>query len=165
MGDEDVWTFSTANVPIDQTVVVNLTEEAGNVTATVQRGPSGLVPLEPGVLYRTVVSTSENPMSFEIRITRTSDVPAAYLVGVSRSVSRTCEPSGEVTPKPGDTNCDGAVDALDALAIFQFDARLVLVIPCPSVAEAYLDGLLNALDGLLILQYDAGLVDQLLPGF
>jgi hypothetical protein len=65
---------------------------------------------------------------------------------------------------PGDANCDGVVNALDAAAVLQYGAGLVNTLPCLPNANASVSGAIDGLDALLILQYAAGLVASLPPG-
>ena len=64
---------------------------------------------------------------------------------------------------PGDANCDGIVNAIDAALVLQFSAGLLLGLPCPGNADANGDGIVNALDAALILQFAAGLIGEIGP--
>jgi hypothetical protein len=72
----------------------------------------------------------------------------------------------------GDTNCDGAVDALDALADLRFDAGLSVSLPggCPDPEDSVMvggndlawadtdcNGDVDSIDALRVLRHDAGL--------
>ena len=63
----------------------------------------------------------------------------------------------------GDTNCSGAVDAIDATFILQLWAALIDALPCPDAADADGDGQDSLLDAIVILQFAAGLLDSLPP--
>ena len=63
----------------------------------------------------------------------------------------------------GDVNCDGVVDAIDALWILWFTAGLIEDLPCPDNADVNGDGVINAVDAALILQFSAGLLSVLPP--
>jgi hypothetical protein len=73
-----------------------------------------------------------------------------------------------VTPAPtkhpikrkGDVNCDGKVDARDALMVLQMNAGLIDTLPCIQNADVNGDNRINSLDALLILQFEAGLIDH-----
>ena len=87
---------------------------------------------------------------------------ATPLPGATPTPTRTPRP--QVTPPQfvfGDANCDGLANALDALFVLQFYARLLLSLPCEQLAHADTNGVLNAVDAALILQFDAGILDQL----
>lgn len=64
----------------------------------------------------------------------------------------------------GDGNCDGYVNAIDALLILQYSAGLqgIPELPppliCPEQADVNSDGRINAVDAALVLQYAAGLI-------
>ena len=62
---------------------------------------------------------------------------------------------------PGDANCDGNMNSLDALAILQFSAGLIDSLPCPDEADVNGNGRVDSLDAALVLQFVAGLVDEL----
>jgi hypothetical protein len=86
--------------------------------------------------------------------------------GPTPTPTRTPTPGGPtVMPTTfGDVSCNGIVNPLDALLILQFDARLILALPCKELGHANLDGIVNALDAQLIIQYDAGLIPMLPVG-
>ncbi len=63
--------------------------------------------------------------------------------------------------QPGDANCDGRVDPLDAAFILQLVARLISSLPCPDGGDPSGDGVVDATDAALILQLSAGLIDVL----
>ena len=63
----------------------------------------------------------------------------------------------------GDTNCDGAVDPVDATFILQLWAALISALPCPDAADADGDGQDSLVDATIILQFSAGLLDSLPP--
>ena len=64
----------------------------------------------------------------------------------------------------GDGNCDGYVNAIDALLILQYSAGLQSVpelappLICPKQADVNGDGRITAVDAALVLQYTAGLI-------
>ena len=60
----------------------------------------------------------------------------------------------------GDVNDDGAVDALDALAILQLKAGFTDSLPNEESGDVDNDGELTARDALLLLQVSAGLIDE-----
>jgi hypothetical protein len=64
----------------------------------------------------------------------------------------------------GDSNCDGQVNAIDALLDLQKSAGLIDSLPCEENADVNGDGVVDALDALLVLQLDAGLIDSLPAG-
>lgn len=74
------------------------------------------------------------------------------------------------TPVPiacGDVNCDGSVNALDALGIIRFLVFATPVADCISKGWVNCDGKLNQIDALVILRYTGGLplnIPQGCPG-
>ncbi len=85
-------------------------------------------------------------------------VPTATPVPTSTPV-----PTATTAVAPGDANCDGTVDAVDAALILQFSAELLGSLPCAGVSDVNNDGVVNPLDAALILQFAAGLLDSLPP--
>lgn len=59
---------------------------------------------------------------------------------------------------PGDANCNGIANALDATLILQYTARLMPMLPCQAIANTNADGVVNAIDALLVLQHGADIL-------
>lgn len=72
-------------------------------------------------------------------------------------------PDWQPVRRVGNTNCQGGVDAVDAVLILQFSAGLLDVLPCADAADVDDDGIVNPLDAALILQFVAGLIGSLPP--
>ena len=66
-----------------------------------------------------------------------------------------CRPSE--SSQPGDVNCNGLVNSIDALLILQLESTPSVVLPCPDKADMNRDGAVNSIDAALILQYALGL--------
>jgi len=64
---------------------------------------------------------------------------------------------------PGDVNCDGIVNPIDATFILQLGAGLISSLPCPEKSDTNGDGRTDPLDAALVLQLAAGLIDSLEP--
>ncbi len=58
---------------------------------------------------------------------------------------------------PGDTDCNGVVNPIDAELILQYAAHTISSIPCPDDADFNHDGVVNPIDAALTLQKSAGL--------
>lgn len=72
------------------------------------------------------------------------------------------EPTPTPTPGkgdlPGDANCSGTVDAVDATLILQLSASLINDVPCPENGDVNKDGGIDSVDATLVLQQNAGLL-------
>jgi hypothetical protein len=64
---------------------------------------------------------------------------------------------------PGDVNCQGTVDAVDATIVLQYSAGFVDSVPCAANADVSADGRIDPIDAALILQYTAGIISGLPP--
>ena len=69
-----------------------------------------------------------------------------------------------VAAAPGDANCDGSTDPIDAAVVLQLEAAFVSALACEHAADVNWDDDVNALDAALILQFAAGLFESLAPG-
>jgi hypothetical protein len=156
---EDVWEFLTAGAPQEEFLGVFVTLKSGLVSFAVEEPGGALVPIELGREYRARVEGGSMP--YRVHVRGEGDGLSAYRVHVCRSVPEPCVYNDDVTPKPGDTSCDGQVDSRDAALILQFVAGLIIEVLCPSAADILPDTGVNARDALLILQFDAGLIDSL----
>jgi hypothetical protein len=74
--------------------------------------------------------------------------------------NQTCGPKKSVAT-PGDANCDGAVNAIDAAVVLQYSAGLIKAPGCEVNADVNGSRSVNSLDAALILQYVAGLIHSL----
>ncbi len=69
----------------------------------------------------------------------------------------TAEPPASGSDKlPGDADCNGEIESIDAVYILQYSALLIDLVPCPDNADMNDDGAIDALDAALILQHVAG---------
>jgi hypothetical protein len=89
--------------------------------------------------------------------TLTPTQPPTNTPPIASTPTRTPPPSAP----PGDVNCDGRTNSLDALAVLQLSAGFLSTLPCRAGADVNHDGGVNTLDAALILQYVAGLISQL----
>ncbi len=64
---------------------------------------------------------------------------------------------------PGDADCSGAVNSIDAALVLQSVAGLFGSLPCQQDADVNGDGAVNSIDSALILQFTAGLLANLPP--
>ena len=65
-------------------------------------------------------------------------------------------PASEPDKLPGDADCNGEIESIDAVYVLQYGALLIDLVPCPDNADMNGDGVINALDAVLILQHVAG---------
>ncbi len=112
------------------------------------------------------VGASELSLSLDVLADATPGAPAAIDAATDHG-SVTCAEEGTAPPPtptpppaelPGDANCDGAVNAIDAALILQLTAQLIDAVSCPENADINGDGAIDVLDAVLILQIDAGLL-------
>jgi len=73
------------------------------------------------------------------------------------------QPTPTPPTRPGDVDCGGSVNSIDAALVLQFDAGLLHTLHCPQNGDTNRDGRTNSLDAALILQYAAGLIANLPP--
>jgi hypothetical protein len=102
---------------------------------------------------------------------QTFTVVAGTTPGATSTPTPTWTPAVTATPSPtrtttptrtprcvrGDVNIDGAVTALDAVLLLQYDAEIVSTLPCPEGADVDRSGAVDAVDAAWVLQYHAGL--------
>lgn len=155
----DVWVFSTFEVPAEQFIGIKVTEKVGTVAITVVLPGGEEVTLEPGEEYRA--AHGFQPVTYEVRVTGGGTELASYRIHLCRAIFAPCEFDEDITPKPGDVSCSGAIDSVDAQLILQYGAGFIDALPCPQVAHTNLDGFIDAVDAALILQLEAGFIDQL----
>jgi hypothetical protein len=67
-------------------------------------------------------------------------------------------PTPSVHKLPGDADCNGVVNSIDATIILQYVARLIGSVPCPNNADVNHDGVISAVDAAIVLQKVAGLI-------
>ncbi|MEE9472564.1 MAG: hypothetical protein V3V82_01100, partial [Acidimicrobiia bacterium] len=73
--------------------------------------------------------------------------------------------SGAPPIVPGDVNCDGSVNPVDALLILRSDVGLPVSADCMAESgDVYCSGTTDVVDALVVLRYSVGLPNQLPPG-
>ena len=85
------------------------------------------------------------------------------LVNGTAVCTEEAQPTPTPTPKPheqlpGDVDCDGDIDAIDAVLVLQYSAALIDGLECLKNADLNEDDSINALDASFILQMAAGLI-------
>ena len=60
--------------------------------------------------------------------------------------------------RPGDVDCGGSVNPIDAALMLQLNAGLLQSLRCPQNGDVNGDGRTNSLDAALVLQFAAGLI-------
>ena len=65
------------------------------------------------------------------------------------------------TALPGDANCNGSVNAIDAALILQISAGLLGELSCDGNADLNENGTIDSVDAALVLQFVAGLLGSL----
>lgn len=112
------------------------------------------------------VGVSELSLSLDVLADATPGAPTTIDAATNHG-SVTCAEEGTALPPtptpspaelPGDANCDGAVNAIDAALILQATAQLIDAVSCSENADVNGDGVIDVLDAALILQMDAGLL-------
>jgi hypothetical protein len=68
------------------------------------------------------------------------------------TIAPTATPNATPATQPGDVNCNGVVNAVDAAFILQYSAGLIATLPCPEAADLNGDGRINAIDAAILLQ-------------
>ena len=131
----------------------------------------GSVAVATGYLHTCAVSSAGdvwcwgNNESGQVGDGTTSDRSSPVRVSSESSKDGvTATPTPIATPPraaPGDTNCNGAVDSIDALLILQFVAGLLGSLACAEAADVNGDGSINSIDAAIILQFVAGLLSDL----
>ncbi len=88
---------------------------------------------------------------------------SAASIGPNEYVSDTGNPPAPEgsAGSPGDADCDGDADAVDALAILRLSAGLPEGAACAQAADIDCSGSLEAVDALLVLRFAAGLASTL----
>ncbi len=128
--------------------------------------PFGSGELQPGgsaalaVTYRaTVIDQPGNPEM--ICIGSTGQPTFGSYVSPVTMRPQGCQEINITSGPPGDVDCSGVADSIDATIILQFAAGLLFGVPCEPSADVNHDGTINSLDALLVLQFTAGLIPTL----
>ena len=66
-------------------------------------------------------------------------------------------PTQPLATPPGDANCDGTANSIDAVLVLLLGAALIQSLPCEGLADVNGDGEIDARDAAIILQIEAGL--------
>jgi len=161
-GVAEEWTVSAFALPGagGHSLGAKVTRLEGAISITVEpQWPWTPSSLASGEEFR--VDARDNEFSYVVRITGAGSSLAQYRLQLCDAIKQACV-FGEVpSPGPGDANCDGNVNALDAQAVFAFVARLTFWPPCLFQAQVNPGDEIDVRDGAIILQFVAGLIDEL----
>ena len=86
---------------------------------------------------------------------------AVLVCGVALSPVGRPALAGSDLSVPGDVNCSGTANSIDAALLLQFSAELLSTLGCSQNADVGEYNRINAIDAALVLQYSAGLLDHL----
>lgn len=86
---------------------------------------------------------------------------AAAAIGTNVYIDATGNPPPAAPPAPGDADCDGDADPVDALAVLREVAGMPHSAGCVASADADCSGTIEATDALAILRFAAGLTPAL----
>ena len=126
------------------------TATPGGPTPTPTATPDGPTPTPTNTPGGPTPTPTNTPADIP---TTNTPTPTSQLTPSSTSTP-TSTPSGQ----PGDVNCNGRVDAIDAALVLQFVAAFLDVLSCQELADLNEDGVIDARDALFILWIAAGLV-------
>jgi alpha-tubulin suppressor-like RCC1 family protein len=88
----------------------------------------------------------------------------AVVTGIVLSPDGDAALAGTGSSVPGDVDCSGTANSIDAVLLLQFSAELLSTLGCSQNADVSdYGGRISAIDAALILQYSAGLLDHLGP--
>ena len=157
-GESETWSFATVQVSgIKQFVGIRVIEKNPAILISILTPDLTNVTLAPGDELRA--SHFDHPAAYEITVRAASDSLAGYRLQVCRSINSPCVFSEDATPDlPGDANCSGVVDSIDALLVLQLIADLIDTVTCSADADTNGNGTIDAIDATLILQLTAGLL-------
>jgi len=144
-GDTVVWDFTGATIP----------------HTTTHCGASCSSPTSSPLWDSGLISPSSPDRTFEFTFTE----PGTYLYfcQVHPSAQRGRIVVNAAGGQIGDVNCNGTVDAVDALLILQRNAGLLSRLECEENADVNGDGEISAIDAAIVLQFGAGIIDSLPP--
>jgi acetyl esterase/lipase len=153
----------TADSTAPYSYALDIVERAGEVGVTVEFHPlegkphakfdahmDSITDWSAQFLYNYVV-LDEPPLTATPSPTRT------------RTPTPTRTPTRAAGQEPGNVNCQGGINSIDAALLLQYGAGLVASLSCIANADVNGDGHVNSIDAALVLQYVAGLLHNLPP--
>jgi hypothetical protein len=127
-------------------------------TPTITSTPTNTVPATdtPEATETPAVTNTATPTDTPVN----SPTPTETDTPIPPTNTPTRTPTFTPAPgRPGDVNCNGVVNSIDAALEMQFIAALLHVLPCEEAADVDNDGRITSVDVALILQSIAGFID------
>ena len=141
---------TATEVPPTPTGVPPTATEAPPTATEVPPTPTGVPP----------TATEVPPTATEVPPTATGISPTATDVPpTATGAPPTATPTTPLTNVPGDVDCSGFTNAIDAALILQLSASLVDALACDGNADLSRDGLIDSIDAAIVLQCVAALFD------
>ncbi len=153
-------TVTDTDTPTPTPTLTSTPDATAAATSTATRTPTA-TQAATSTVTRTVSPTTTGTATATLAATSTPSRTPTPIPSPTVAATPTIPPGA--TAPPGDVNCDGITDPVDAALILQLSARLITGLQCPASGDLNGDGTISAIDATLVLHFAAGLLNGLPP--